>query len=204
MNIITDPEYLSGSPLAVNDVFRDRFGDLQDLYEQQQINDPVLQLSQDWLGYLGAYDTTSGSMDTEPPLMRSTKTICRSILNILVNTSISYLNLHLYLLYRMVSPKLPHFALKTQIRPRRNLIGISTSLLCRYSPMPFPRASILGLLAIPLSKSRMRLDRVSFPLFYCLQIRCGSRDLHMNNPDHWKPTPLYPSVYITFLPILLG
>jgi hypothetical protein len=47
MNIITDPEYLSGSPLAVDDVFRDRFGDLQDLYDQQQINDPVLQLSQD-------------------------------------------------------------------------------------------------------------------------------------------------------------
>jgi hypothetical protein len=47
MNIITDPEYLSGSPLAVDDVFRDRFGDLRDLYDQQQINDPVLQLSQD-------------------------------------------------------------------------------------------------------------------------------------------------------------
>ena len=47
MNIITDPEYLSGSLLVVDDVFRDCFGDLQDLYDRQQINDPVLQLSQD-------------------------------------------------------------------------------------------------------------------------------------------------------------
>ena len=119
MSIITDPESLSGSPLAADNVFRDCFGDLQDLYDQQQINDPVLQLSQDWLGYLGAYDTMSSSMDTEPPLMWSTKTICSSIPNILENTSISYLNLRPCLLYLMVSPKLPNFALKLNSSPKK-------------------------------------------------------------------------------------
>jgi hypothetical protein len=29
------------------------FDDLQQLYNMQQIEDPIMELSQDWLGYLG-------------------------------------------------------------------------------------------------------------------------------------------------------
>lgn len=50
--------YTSLSPLAVDNEFRSCFDDLQGLYYQQQANNPVLQLSQDWLGYLGAYEST--------------------------------------------------------------------------------------------------------------------------------------------------
>ncbi|CAD0085129.1 unnamed protein product [Aureobasidium mustum] len=41
------------SPLAVDTEFLHCFDDLQQLYNMQQIEDPVMELSQDWLGYLG-------------------------------------------------------------------------------------------------------------------------------------------------------
>lgn len=44
------------SPLAVDNEFRNCFGDLQHLYHQQYNSDPVMQLSQDWLGYLDGFD----------------------------------------------------------------------------------------------------------------------------------------------------
>ncbi|KAF2177073.1 hypothetical protein K469DRAFT_604823 [Zopfia rhizophila CBS 207.26] len=59
--------YQTGSPLAVDTVFRNCFDDLQHLYDQQQINNPVMQLSQDWLGYIGSYDpvlNSASSMET--------------------------------------------------------------------------------------------------------------------------------------------
>lgn len=45
------------SPLAVDNEFLQCFDDLQHLYDMQQIEPPVMELSQDWLGYL---DTGSG------------------------------------------------------------------------------------------------------------------------------------------------
>lgn len=44
------------SPLAVDNEFRNCFSDLQNLYYQQYNGDPVMQLSQDWLGYLDGFD----------------------------------------------------------------------------------------------------------------------------------------------------
>ncbi|CAD0051340.1 unnamed protein product [Aureobasidium pullulans] len=41
------------SPLAVDTEFLHCFDDLQHLYNTQQIEDPIMELSQDWLGYLG-------------------------------------------------------------------------------------------------------------------------------------------------------
>ncbi|KEQ62633.1 uncharacterized protein M437DRAFT_49144 [Aureobasidium melanogenum CBS 110374] len=41
------------SPLAVDTEFLHCFDDLQQLYNTQQIEDPIMELSQDWLGYLG-------------------------------------------------------------------------------------------------------------------------------------------------------
>ncbi|KFY84848.1 hypothetical protein V500_08949 [Pseudogymnoascus sp. VKM F-4518 (FW-2643)] len=48
--------YTQTSPLAVDNEFRNCFGDLQHLYHQQYNGDPVMQLSQDWLGYLDGFD----------------------------------------------------------------------------------------------------------------------------------------------------
>ncbi|KAH0278557.1 hypothetical protein KCU91_g2372, partial [Aureobasidium melanogenum] len=41
------------SPLAVDTEFLHCFDDLQQLYNTQQIEDPIMELSQDRLGYLG-------------------------------------------------------------------------------------------------------------------------------------------------------
>jgi len=41
------------SPLQVDNEFLHCYNDLQDLYTFNHINDPVLELSQDWLHYLG-------------------------------------------------------------------------------------------------------------------------------------------------------
>lgn len=49
-------DYYSPSPLAVDSEFRNSFGDLQQLYSQPFSGDPVMQLSQDWLGYIDAFD----------------------------------------------------------------------------------------------------------------------------------------------------
>jgi hypothetical protein len=49
-------DYYSPSPLAVDSEFRNSFGDLQQLYNQPFSGDPVMQLSQDWLGYIDAFD----------------------------------------------------------------------------------------------------------------------------------------------------
>jgi len=46
--------------LAVDNEFLHCFDELQHLYNHQQIEDPVMHLSQDWLGYLGPLD---GSYD---------------------------------------------------------------------------------------------------------------------------------------------
>ncbi|KAI4729871.1 hypothetical protein E4T49_02339 [Aureobasidium sp. EXF-10728] len=54
------------SPLAVDTEFLHCFDDLQQLYNMQQIEDPIMELSQDWLGYLG-----NGSEFVEPPYQMS-------------------------------------------------------------------------------------------------------------------------------------
>ena len=43
----------AASPLAVDNAFLHCYGDIQTLYQQQQLEDPVMHLSQDWLSYLG-------------------------------------------------------------------------------------------------------------------------------------------------------
>ncbi|TIA09853.1 hypothetical protein D6C80_08372 [Aureobasidium pullulans] len=53
-NIMTVPrDTTTFSPLAVDTEFLHCFDDLQHLYNTQQIEDPIMELSQDWLGYLG-------------------------------------------------------------------------------------------------------------------------------------------------------
>ncbi len=47
------PVNVHTSPLAVDNAFLHCFDDLQQLYDQQQLEDPVMHLSQDWLAYLG-------------------------------------------------------------------------------------------------------------------------------------------------------
>jgi hypothetical protein len=54
--------YSGSSPLAVDSEFRNCFDDLQNLYNQYYVDDPVMQLSQDWLGYI---DDFTGMM---PPM----------------------------------------------------------------------------------------------------------------------------------------
>lgn len=55
-SMIIDPTYYSQtSPLAVDSEFRNVFYDLQNLYNQQYNDDPVMQLSQDWLGYIDSF-----------------------------------------------------------------------------------------------------------------------------------------------------
>jgi hypothetical protein len=49
---VSYPAPLHPSPLAVDNEFLHCFDDLQHLYDQQQLEDPVMHLSQDWLGYL--------------------------------------------------------------------------------------------------------------------------------------------------------
>ncbi|KUJ15965.1 uncharacterized protein LY89DRAFT_697951 [Mollisia scopiformis] len=49
---MNDACYTSTSPLAVDSAFRSCYDDLQNLYDQSFIDDPVMQLSHDWLGYL--------------------------------------------------------------------------------------------------------------------------------------------------------
>ncbi|KAI5268803.1 hypothetical protein E4T47_07585 [Aureobasidium subglaciale] len=52
-NLITSRDSTTFSPLAVDTEFLHCFDDLQQLYNMQQIEDPIMELSQDWLGYLG-------------------------------------------------------------------------------------------------------------------------------------------------------
>jgi hypothetical protein len=48
--------YCGTTPLAVDSEFRNCFDDLQNLYNQPYADDPVMQLSQDWLGYIDNFD----------------------------------------------------------------------------------------------------------------------------------------------------
>jgi hypothetical protein len=48
--------YTQTAPLVVDNEFRNCVGDLQHLYHQQYNGDPVMQLSQDWLGYLNGVE----------------------------------------------------------------------------------------------------------------------------------------------------
>ena len=48
--------YSGTSPLAVDSEFRSCFDDLQNLYDQSYVDDPVVQLSQDWLGYIDGFN----------------------------------------------------------------------------------------------------------------------------------------------------
>ncbi|KAF8852695.1 hypothetical protein BDZ45DRAFT_599598 [Acephala macrosclerotiorum] len=52
-----DGIYSELSPLAVDSAFRSCYGDLQNLYDQSFIDDPVMQLSHDWLGYLDDFSS---------------------------------------------------------------------------------------------------------------------------------------------------
>lgn len=49
--------YSGTSPLAVDSEFRSCFDDLQNLYNQSYVDDPVMQLSQDWLGYIDGFNS---------------------------------------------------------------------------------------------------------------------------------------------------
>ena len=59
--LMTPRDATTFSPLAVDTEFLHCFDDLQQLYNMQQIEDPIMELSQDWLGYLG-----NGSEFPEP------------------------------------------------------------------------------------------------------------------------------------------
>ena len=48
--------YSTVSPLAIDSEFRSCFGDLQHMYNEPYADDPVIQLSQDWLGYIEGFD----------------------------------------------------------------------------------------------------------------------------------------------------
>lgn len=50
---ITPGFYSNTSPLAIDEEFRSCFSDLQQLYNEPYLDDPVMQLSHDWLGYIG-------------------------------------------------------------------------------------------------------------------------------------------------------
>jgi hypothetical protein len=52
-SLMTSQDTTTLSPLAVDTEFLHCFDDLQQLYNMQQIEDPIMELSQDWLGYLG-------------------------------------------------------------------------------------------------------------------------------------------------------
>jgi hypothetical protein len=59
-NDYTNPTapFLSGaSPLAIDSEFRNCFGDLQSLYSGPFADDPVMQLSQDWMGYIDGFES---------------------------------------------------------------------------------------------------------------------------------------------------
>ncbi|CAD0082728.1 unnamed protein product [Aureobasidium vineae] len=64
--LMTSRDTTTFSPLAVDTEFLHCFDDLQQLYNMQQIEDPIMELSQDWLGYLG-----NGSEFVEPPYQMS-------------------------------------------------------------------------------------------------------------------------------------
>ena len=51
-------------PLAADNEFLHCYDDLQSMY-MNQIEDPVMHLSQDWLGYLGG---ESGAFDSNSPM----------------------------------------------------------------------------------------------------------------------------------------
>lgn len=51
-----DTFYSELSPLAVDSAFRSCYDELQNLYDQSFIDDPVMQLSHDWLGYLDDFN----------------------------------------------------------------------------------------------------------------------------------------------------
>lgn len=57
--------YSGTSPLAVDSEFRSCFDDLQNLYDQSYVDDPVMQLSQDWLGYIDEFNEMTAPMMTD-------------------------------------------------------------------------------------------------------------------------------------------
>ena len=50
------------SPLAIDSEFRNCFGDLQNVYSTPFAGDPVVELSQDWLGYIDDFEKIAGNM----------------------------------------------------------------------------------------------------------------------------------------------
>jgi hypothetical protein len=65
--------YSQTSPLAVDSEFRNCFGDLQHLYNQPFADDPVVQLSHDWLGYLDGFDgmlPIAGQAQYQQPMLQ--------------------------------------------------------------------------------------------------------------------------------------
>lgn len=50
------------SPLAIDSEFRNCFGDLQNVYSTPFAGDPVMELSQDWLGYIDGFDKIPGEI----------------------------------------------------------------------------------------------------------------------------------------------
>jgi hypothetical protein len=53
----TAPFRSGTSPLAIDSEFRNCFGDLQSLYSGPFADDPVMQLSQDWMGYIDGFES---------------------------------------------------------------------------------------------------------------------------------------------------
>ncbi|KAK0321497.1 hypothetical protein LTR82_007465 [Friedmanniomyces endolithicus] len=50
------------APLAVDTEFLHSYNDIQTLYHHQRVDDSVMHLSQDWLGYIGTVEPAGGYM----------------------------------------------------------------------------------------------------------------------------------------------
>ncbi len=50
------------APLAVDTEFLHSYNDIQTLYHHQRVDDSVMHLSQDWLGYIGTAEPAGGYM----------------------------------------------------------------------------------------------------------------------------------------------
>lgn len=53
------------SPLAIDSEFRNCYDDLQNIYSAPFAGDPVMELSQDWLGYIDGFDLMAQPMSME-------------------------------------------------------------------------------------------------------------------------------------------
>ena len=55
-SFFSDSNYQNSAPLSIDSEFHNCLDDLQNLYHPQYIDDPVMQLSQDWLNDIGGME----------------------------------------------------------------------------------------------------------------------------------------------------